>query len=186
MGEVHQEVWYEDHLGTVQRVKVCPETDWHYLLKNVPGARVVNCTRNAQGTLDAEDAPTPKFWAWAGWDFECPPINEKLREANYKQHLREAESWANLAEGSGSKKGTIVKFTRYEALGIPGVPPGPPKCEMCGCNPWILTQHPLNKKQVCLECKTKGTEGWVKCPATHKGDTACVLCRATPGYVQEL
>jgi hypothetical protein len=185
MGEVHQEVWYEDDRGVIQRIKVCPDTDWPTALKHIKGARVMTLTRNAQGLLDAELYEPGAFW-WFGWDFECPPINEKLREANYKQHLREAESWANLAEGAGSKKGTIVKFTRYEALGLPGAPPGPPKCEMCGCNPWILTTHPINGKRVCLDCKTKGSEGYVACPNTpaHK-DGKCVLCRSTPGYVQE-
>jgi len=78
-------------------------------------------------------------------------------------------------------------FTAALYGGIPASPPpGPPKCEMCGCNPWILTAHPISGKRVCLECKTKGCEGYVACPNTpaHK-DGKCVLCRNTPGYIQE-
>lgn len=102
--------------------------------------------------------------------------------------------WTAIVRGpvvfSEKGRGRIINVTSYEepaaAYGIPAAPPGPPKCEMCGCNPWILVEHPLNKKRVCLECKTKGTEGWVPCPATHKKDYLCPLCHKTPGFIEEV
>ena len=88
--------------------------------------------------------------------------------------------WPDL-DFSGRKLGKPIKFTRIINI-CP--PPDPPKCEMCGTTPWILTTHPLSKKNVCLECKTKGTDGWVPCPATHTNGP-CPLCRNTPGYIEE-
>lgn len=82
--------------------------------------------------------------------------------------------------------GDVLRITRIEQLTDPTATMAAPVCEMCGTTPWILVTHPLSGKAVCLECKTKGFEGWVPCPATHKEGASCPLCRSHPGFVEEL
>ena len=121
IGDRHAEVWYNDDSGVMQRILVCPDTNWEEALEFYPGAKVV--------------------WLQRWYDGRLRPVT-----------------------------------AMWEA----------PKCEMCGTQAWIFVKHPLNGKQVCLECRAKGTEGWAPCPATHKDDAQCPLCRATPGFVEEL
>jgi len=129
------------------------------------------------------DAQDTRFWSVIN-DWKTNLVNEKLKEAHYRWRLREAELFAEMMD---APPGRIVRFTRIEQLPDPVAAwDGAPKCEMCGCEPWILVPHPLNKKRVCLECKAKGTEGWVPCPATHTLQGVCNLCRNTPGFIEEV
>lgn len=82
------------------------------------------------------------------------------------------------AEEAHLQAGIALDWTVEEivAYGIP--------CKQCGNEAWILVDHPVTKLSVCLECKAVPPPGWVACPGDHK--TACVLCRATPGYLEEV
>lgn len=115
-------------------------------------------------------------------DIKNALVNDRLREARYRWELRQAEL---LDAMMSAEPGQIIRFERIEKLPDPVAEMAAPSCEMCGTTPWILTNHPLSGKSVCLECKTKGFEGWVPCPATHKDGMACVLCRKTPGFIEE-
>jgi hypothetical protein len=68
-------------------------------------------------------------------------------------------------------EGEIVAST----YGGPSWPAGT-MCETCGGF--------ISSGLVCGRCPR---EGFVKCPNTHeKAKSACVLCRATPGFIEEL